>query len=341
MKKINVLIAGATGFIGIELTRILLQHKYVNIKFLCGNSSVGKKMSYFDNFFLNKNLPIIKKFKKEFLKKIDVIFTALPNRDAQKISHHLLKTNKLIDLSGDFRLRNTNHYLKWYKKKHLSKKNISQSIYILPELNNTNVKNYNIISCPGCYPTSILLPLVPILKKKLIKTSNIVIDSKSGYSGAGRVFYNKFKNRNIKNSLSVYGVKNHKHNPEIQQEFVKHLNRKIKFNFTPHLIPMFRGILTSIYVDLDNKSSVSKVIKCLKIFYKNSKFVDIVKENTLLSTISVINTNNCKISVCEISNKKLLILSTIDNLIKGGAGQAVQNFNKIYNFNEYEGLNNL
>ncbi len=339
MKKINILIAGATGYIGVQLVKLLYQHKFVKISYLCGNSSVGKNMSQYDSTFKDNKLPKIKRFNKKYLEEVDVIFTALPNGDAQKISNLLLKKNKLIDLSGDFRINKPREYLRWYRKKHLSRKNIKKSIYLLPEVNNESISKFKIISCPGCYPTSILLPLIPLIYKNLVSNKNIIIDSKSGYSGAGKSVHNKYKNKNLYESLSIYGVANHKHNPEISQELLRYTKKNVEYNFTPHLIPMFRGILSCIYVDVNKNSSPDKIINYLRKFYKNSYFIQIMKKNTLLSTNSVINTNNCKISVCELKNKKrILIVSVIDNLIKGGSGQAVQNFNKIYKFREYEGL---
>ena len=185
MHKLNVLIAGSNGYIGIQLIKLLVKHDGVNIKYLCGNSSVGKKISYYEKSLSNKRLPKISRFKKSYLKNVDIIFTALPNGQAQEISNNLLKKNTLIDLAADFRLDNSYDYLKWYKQKHKSIKNIKKSIYSLPEINGDQLKNYSIISCPGCYPTSILLPLIPLIKKKLIKLQNIIIDSKSGFSGAG------------------------------------------------------------------------------------------------------------------------------------------------------------
>lgn len=339
MKKINVLVAGSTGFIGLQLIKLLVKHKYTNIKYLCGNSSVGRNIAAYDQELKIKTLPNIVKFKKEFLKNVDVVFSALPNGDAQNISKLLKKNNIMIDLSGDFRLRKLSEYKKWYKLKHKARQNINKSIYVLPEITKEKIQNYKIISCPGCYPTSILLALAPLIKKNLIKKNNIIIDSKSGYSGAGRGIYKRNKNKNLFESLSVYGVSDHKHNPEINQELKKITNSKIIFSFTPHLIPMFKGILTNIYVDLNNKISIDDVIKQLEYFYKNSDFVKIMKKNSLISTNDVINTNYCKISVCRTNNKnKIIILSTIDNLIKGGAGQAIQNYNKYFNFNISEGL---
>ena len=338
MKKINALIFGSTGYIGSQLVEMLYKHKYVNIKYLCGNTSVGKKLEYIDKSVKFK-LPLIKKFKKKLLKDVDVIFTALPNGDSQKISKKLYKHNVLIDLSADFRIKNSKIYEKWYRIKHSAKSNIKKSIYSIPEFVKKEVKKYKIISCPGCYPTSILIPLVPLIKNKLIKRNNIIIDSKSGYSGAGKGVHEKYKNKNLYESLSVYGIANHRHNPEIQQELKARTNKLISFNFTPHLTPMFRGILSTIYVDLENNISQTKVLKTLISFYKNESFVKILKSDALLSTNDVINTNNCYISVCKSKySNKIIILSAIDNLIKGGAGQAVQNLNNKFNFSETTGL---
>ena len=193
MRKLNVLIAGSTGYIGIQLIKLLVKHKHINIKYLCGNTSVGKKISFFDNSLRKIKLPKIIKFNKKYIDNVDIIFTALPNGEAQILSNHLNKKNVLIDLAADFRLKKSSDYSKWYKQKHKSIKNIKKSIYALPEISDKKVKKFNIISCPGCYPTSILLPLIPLIKKKIILTDNIIIDSKSGYSGAGRGVHKKYK----------------------------------------------------------------------------------------------------------------------------------------------------
>ena len=340
MSKINILIAGSTGYIGIELIKILVNHKKSNIKYLCGNSSIGKKVSYFDKTLRNYKLPKIIKFNKKLLKYVDVIFTALPNGESQKISKFLLKKNILIDLSADFRLKKANDFLKWYKIKHKAKNMIKKSIYALPEIKRNKIRNNQIISCPGCYPTSILLPLIPLIKGKLISNKNIIIDSKSGYSGAGRGVHIKYKKQNLYQSLSSYGIAIHRHNSEIQQELDLCTERKNTFQFTPHLTPMFRGILSTIYVDMNKGVTKNKVVSLLNSFYRKEFFVKIAKTDTLLSTNSVINTNKCIISVCQSKYKnKLIILSVIDNLIKGGSGQAVQNMNIYFNLNENEGLN--
>ena len=339
MHKLNTLIAGSTGYIGIQLIKLLSKHKYINIKYLCGSSSVGKKISIYEKSLNNKKLPKIIKFDKKLLNNVDVVFTALPNGESQKISNLLTKNNILIDLSADFRLKNPSQYLKWYKIKHSSKKNIKNSIYALPEIKGKLVKDKKIISCPGCYPTSILLPLIPLIKKGIINHKNIIIDSKSGYSGAGRGVHKKFAKKNLYESLSAYGLANHRHNSEIQQELNYETGKNVKFSFTPHLSPMFRGILSTIYVDLNKNININRISLFLTKFYKKHKFVKIIKPNTPISTNHVINTNNCYISICGSKDKnKIIILSAVDNLIKGGAGQAVQNLNILFNFNIDEGL---
>jgi len=339
MRKLNILIAGSTGYIGIQLIKLLILHENVNIKYLCGNSSIGKKISSFDKTPGLKKLPKIVKYNKDFLNYVDIIFTALPNGEAQQISKDLLNKNTLIDLAADFRLNNSKDYLKWYKQKHKAKNNIKNSIYALPEITGNLVKKFKIIGCPGCYPTSILLPLIPLITKKVINQKNIIIDSKSGYSGAGRGVHKKFENKNLYESSSAYGVGFHRHNSEIQQELKNHTSSEINFTFTPHIIPMFRGILSTIYLDTKPGISLKKIQNILKKFHKKNKFVKIKSNNSMLSTNDVINSNNCFISVCKTKFKnQVIILSVIDNLIKGGAGQAVQNMNLKYGFKVYEGL---
>ena len=339
MLKLNALIAGSTGYIGVQLIKLLVKHKYVNIRYLCGNTSVGKKISFYDKSLKTQNLPKIVKYNKKYLKEIDIIFTALPNGEAQEISKHLLKKNTLIDLAADFRLKKISEYLKWYKQKHKAIYNIKKSIYALPETTGKKIKNFQIIGCPGCYPTSVLLPLIPLIQNKSIDFKNIIIDSKSGYSGAGKSILKKYKNKNLYESLSAYGVGFHRHNSEIEQELKNYTKSNIEFTFTPHLTPMFRGILSTIYVDLKTGFSIRKIENILKRFHKKSKFVKILKSDSLISTNDVINTNNCFISVCNTKYKnKVIILSAIDNLIKGGAGQAIQNMNIKFGLKNDEGL---
>jgi len=339
MRKLNVLIAGSTGYIGVQLVKLLNKHQNINIKYLCGNSSVGKNISYYDKDLRNNKLPKIVKFNKSYLNNVDIVFTALPNGEAQLLSKHLLPKNRLIDLAADFRLHDHKEYKKWYKIDHKAKNNIPNSIYALPEVSKKYLKNYKIIACPGCYPTSILLPLLPLLRKNIISEKNIIIDSKSGYSGAGRLVHKKYANKNLYESLSAYEIGFHRHNSEIQQEISKVCKKKFQFSFTPHLTPMFKGLLSTIYINVPKKMNAKRIYNSLKKVYKNNFFIKFAKFNKAISTNDVINTNNCLISVCKSKYKdKIIILSAIDNLIKGGSGQGVQNMNVIYNFPESRGL---
>ncbi len=340
MAKLKVLIAGSTGYIGIELIKILYKHKNVFIKYLCGNSSVGKKISFFDNSLKSKKLPKITKFNKSYLNNIDVIFTALPNGEAQALSKNLLPNNVLIDIAADFRLNSSKNYLKWYKQKHRAPNNIKKSIYSLPEFTGKVIQNFKIISCPGCYPTSILLPLIPLIKAKLINLKSIIADSKSGYSGAGRGVHKIYAKKNLYDSLKAYGVGFHRHNSEIEQELKKYTkNKKIDITFTPHLSPMFKGILSTIYIETKHGVSIKKLNHTLKKTFQKKHFIKVKKINTFISTNDVINTNDCHISICKTKYKnKYIILSAIDNLIKGGSGQAVQNMNIKFNLPETRGL---
>ena len=202
-------------------------------------------------------------------------------------------------MSADFRLKNFKTYKKWYGIDHGCKKLIKESIYAITEFSRDKIRNYKIISCPGCYPTSIQIPLIPLLKKRMIKTSNIIIDSKSGYSGAGKNINEKFSFKNLFNSVSAYSIGSHKHMPEIDQELSAITKKKVKVFFTPHLMPMFRGILSTIYIETNKNFDAKKIYTYLKKYHKNNFFVKIAKFNAWIGTGEVMNTNFCKISVCK------------------------------------------
>ena len=225
MNKLNVLVAGSTGYIGVQLVKLLCKHKYIKIKYLCGNSSIGKNIYFYDKELKKYNLPKIVKINYKYFKEVDVIFTALPNGQSQIIANNLNKKNILIDLSADFRIKKANIYQKFYKIKHKSKKLLNKCVYGLSELNEKEIKNKKIIACPGCYPTSIIT-LYFLYLKKYLKINKVIIDSKSGYSGAGRSILKKKKKMNLFNSLSAYGIPNHRHNAEINQE-LSYLSKKI------------------------------------------------------------------------------------------------------------------
>ncbi len=339
-KKIKVVIAGATGFVGLDLVHILSKHPNVVIKHLCAKKNIGKKISSFDRR-IKKKLPKISSLSKVNWETVDLLFLSLPNGEAQKVIFNLFKYKnlKFIDLSGDFRLENFSNYKKWYLINHKAKNLISESIYSISEFVKNNIKKYRIISNPGCYPTSIQIPLIPLIKKRLIKFDNITIDSKSGFSGAGKNYKKKFTHVNLDKSIFAYSLVKHKHMGEIDQQFKKIYSGKINYTFNPHLLPTFRGILSSIYLELNNKVSIQKIHKELLKNHKRNKFVKILKINTEVGTGNVLNTNNCEISICKTnSSKKIVIFSAIDNLVKGASGQAVQNMNLMYGYNEQSGL---
>jgi len=342
MKKIkNIAIAGATGFSGIELIKILLKHPYANIKYLFAQSNIGKPMSFFDKSFKNTKLPLVSKFSINSINKVDTIFTALPHGESHFISNVMSSKTTLIDLSADFRLEDKNVFQTWYKTEHKSIKNQKKAIYGLSEINRKKILKTNIIACPGCYPTSILLPLIPLIQRDMINPRTIKADSKSGYSGAGKKIYDKkLYPNNIYENIGIYGVAKHRHMPEIDQELSKFSKKKIQISFTPHILPTFRGMLSTIYVDLNNNYDDKKIYKYLLNYYKKDKFIKIFNNNVMINTDAVINTNNCHIGIYNNRFEgQLIIASAIDNLVKGAAGQAVQNFNIKYKFKEDLALN--
>ncbi len=340
--KINVAVIGATGYTGLDLIFMLTKHPRVRIQNLCATKNIGKKINFFDKRINKKSLPKISSVKKINWNNLDLVFLSLPNGEAQKVIKKKFNVNKklkFIDLSADFRIKNIKIYEKNYKIKHLAKNLIKNSLYSIPELNGKKISKYRIISNPGCYPTSVQIPLIPIIQKKLIKTNNITIDAKSGYSGAGKNLEKKFTHKNLYSSTYAYSTKNHRHICEIDEQFTKLLKRKISFSFNPHLLPTFRGILTSIYIHLNKGKTPNSLRKCLMKYYKKSKFIKILKLNTPLGSGNVLNTNKCEISICETRIKnKLIIFSAIDNLVKGASGQAIQNMNLLYKYPENLGL---
>ena len=340
LNKINIAVAGATGYVGLDLIKILSTHPRVTIKYLCAQKKIGKKIQFFDKR-IKKKLPQISNLKNINWNKIDILFCSLPTGQSQILARNLIGKYdlKIIDLSADFRLNNKKDFYKFYKLKHSAPDLLKLSKYSLTEFVKNNLKKYKIIACPGCYPTSIQLPMLPLLKKNLLNKKGIIMDSKSGYSGAGKNLKKKFTHKNIYSAIKVYGIPNHRHTAEIDQEFTKATNSKIQYHFTPHLIPTFRGMLSTIYVEPKKNITIKKIHKELVNFHKKNYFVKILPINKSLGTENVINTNFCEISVCKLKgSKKIMILSAIDNLVKGASGQAVQNMNVMYNLNEKIGL---
>jgi len=334
-KKLKIAIAGATGFVGLELIKKLYSHSESEIKYLFVKGSIDEDLSKILPSNI-KNLPALQMMDVNLINECDVFFSALPHAELNKIAYQINSKVVIIDLSADFRLPDLSVYEKWYGVKHQSPDLQKKSVYGLSEIFKSEIQKSNLIACPGCYPTSILLPLIPLIKKNIIEQDNIIADSKSGYSGAGKKIYNNDQYPNLENNIAIYGVGNHRHMPEINFYLTMHAKKNIEISFTPHLMPTFRGMLSTIYIKSNN--SLDELFEVLDNTYKKENFIEIFKSK-MINTDNVINTNKAHISICESNIKgSFVIACSIDNLLKGAAGQAVQNFNIRYGFEENLGL---
>ena len=341
MKKIiNVAVLGSSGYVGNELVNLLSKHTNVKINFLGSDTYENE---YLINYKSNEkftNLPLLKKNTSFDPSVSDCVFLALPHSISNIYVKKFYDKIKIIDLSADFRLESLEIYEKYYGDNHSCSEYLSEFIYGLVEINRSKIAKSNYIAVPGCYATSILLPLIPLFKKNMINSNDIIIDSKSGYSGAGK----NYDIENIKKAsdynLFNYNTNTHRHIPEIRQELLKSLSiNNLNFSFNPHILPNFRGIMSTIYCNLENKTTKKNIIDNFKEFEKINPFIDFVNDNTRLDLFSIQNTNYCKIKLFDHYNeKKLIIVSVIDNLIKGAAGQAIQCFNLMENFDETQSL---
>ena len=336
--KIGIL--NITGYGGVELARLLANHPEAEIVSVTGRSLAGEHIS--DVFPQLDYMDIT--LEDELSGTVDVVFSALPQVASAEACMPLINQGvKVIDFSADFRLKDSQVYKQWYGENHPSPESLNNSVYGLSEINNIEIKNANLIANPGCYPTSALLGLAPLVFGDLVDT-DIIIDSKSGVSGAGRTLSSGTHFSEVNESVNAYGLDGHRHLPEIVQEVngfyqKNNLYQSSRITFVPHLIPTFRGMLSSIYLELSKGISAKKIFKELKKYHKNNFFVKILPFNKDLGTENVLNTNFCEISICTLKEKrKILILSAIDNLVKGAAGQAVQNMNILYGFKENLGL---
>lgn len=341
---LKVAICGGSGYAGAELLRILGFHSEIEIKVVTSEKSAGKRVSdLFPHLARYRNLIYEPLIREEILSRADLFFMALPHGASQEAVHFLFsKGKRVIDLSADYRLRDASVYEGWYKTPHRFKNTLRKAVYGLPELNRKKIARSNLIANPGCYPTGAIIGLYPAIKNKIIDVESIVIDSKSGTSGAGRKSDTSFSFCEVNEGFKAYGVTTHRHTPEIEQELSAIAKRDVKINFTPHLVPIDRGILTTIYARIMKAVETEKVLELYRETYKKEPFVRLLDVGKFPNVKNVRGTNICEIGI--IVNKRtgtLIIVTAIDNLVKGASGQAVQNMNIMMGFPETLGLDSI
>ncbi len=338
--KINVAVLGSTGYVGMELVKILSNHENVNINFLGSDTIYDEYLTNIENTNKYINLPLLKNNNSFNPLQAEYVFLALPHAVSNKYVNSFYDKIKIIDLSADFRLDSEDIYKQDYGDNHSCTQYLKNFVYGLAEINKNEISKSNYIAVPGCYPTSVLLPLIPLLKKKLIKAEDIIIDTKSGYSGAGKKF--NIKNIQSDNDMNFYNynTNSHRHISEIKQELSKNnLDNNLSFSFNPHILPCFRGMMSTIYCNLEINITKNEINELFKNFDYTNYFIKFIQDNQKLDFFSVQNTNFCKIKIFNHhSDNKIIIVSNIDNLIKGAAGQAVQCFNLMANFEETKSL---
>jgi N-acetyl-gamma-glutamyl-phosphate reductase len=339
---IKIAIAGATGYTGSELLRLLYHHPETDVIKITSEQNAGSPLSsVFPQFGDLFNLTYEPLNPESLAHHADLVFLALPHTLSMKAVSGLITHGiPLIDLSADFRLNNPALYKTWYNVEHTSPDLLGQSVYGLTELNRDAVARTKLLANPGCYPTCALLGLAPLLKEKVIQLENIVVDAKSGVTGAGKTHRSHLHFPEANEALMAYRVGDHPHTPEIEQEISRLAGREVKINFTPHLVPMNRGILCTSYGLLKKKCSTKELVGNYKAFYKDEPFVRILPAGSLPNTRDVRGTNRCDIGIkADDRTGKVIVISVIDNLVKGAAGQAIQNMNLMMGIEESTGLN--
>jgi len=337
---IRVGIIGATGYAGAELVRILCGHPDIELTILTSRQYAGVK---FDEIFPSMTGFVSLVCEALSVDRIcdsaDVLFTALPHKIPMDIVPRLIsRGKKVIDLSADFRFKNSTTYETHYQQ-HTAKELLKKSVYGLCEIYFDKIKNAVLVGAPGCYPTSVLLPLLPLLKRNLIDTHTIIADSKSGVSGAGRSLSLTTHFCEVNESFKAYKPAEHRHNPEMEEVLTIETGQPVHLTFVPHLVPMSRGILTTLYATPVKGIDHKDIEDCLATFYSGRPFVRICRGNRLPDTRNVRGTNYCDIGFkLDERNQRLILISAIDNLVKGAAGQAVQNMNIMLGLDETAGL---
>ena len=338
---IKVGIIGATGYAGSELVRILLGHKDVEIKWYGSRSYIDKKYaSIYQNFFQLVDANCMDDNMEVLADQVDVIFTATPQGlCASLVNEEILSKVKIIDLSADFRIKDVKVYEEWYKLEHKSPQFIEEAVYGLCEINREYVKKARLVANPGCYTTCSILTCYPLVKEGIIDPNTIIVDAKSGTSGAGRGAKVDNLFCEVNENMKAYGVATHRHTPEIEEQLGYACGEKITINFTPHLVPMNRGILATAYASLKKDVTYEEVKAIYDKYYADEKFVRVLEKDVCPQTKWVEGSNYVDVNFkIDPRTNRIIMMGAIDNLVKGAAGQAVQNMNLMFGLKESEGL---
>lgn len=338
---IKVGIVGATGYAGSELVRILLGHKDVEIKWYGSRSYIDKKYaSIYQNFFQLVDANCMDDNMEVLADQVDVIFTATPQGlCASLVNEEILSKVKIIDLSADFRIKDVKVYEEWYKLEHKSPQFIKEAVYGLCEINREDVKKARLVANPGCYTTCSILTCYPLVKEGIIDPNTIIVDAKSGTSGAGRGAKVDNLFCEVNENMKAYGVATHRHTPEIEEQLGYACGEKITINFTPHLVPMNRGILATAYASLKKDVTYEEVKAIYDKYYADEKFVRVLEKDVCPQTKWVEGSNYVDVNFkIDPRTNRIIMMGAIDNLVKGAAGQAVQNMNLMFGLKESEGL---
>lgn len=338
---IKVGIIGATGYAGSELVRILLGHKNVEIKWYGSRSYIDKKYaSIYQNFFQLVDANCMDDNMEVLADQVDVIFTATPQGlCASLVNEEILSKVKIIDLSADFRIKDVKVYEEWYKLEHKSPQFIEEAVYGLCEINREDVKKARLVANPGCYTTCSILTCYPLVKEGIIDPNTIIVDAKSGTSGAGRGAKVDNLFCEVNENMKAYGVATHRHTPEIEEQLGYACGEKITINFTPHLVPMNRGILATAYASLKKDVTYEEVKAIYDKYYADEKFVRVLEKDVCPQTKWVEGSNYVDVNFkIDPRTNRIIMMGAIDNLVKGAAGQAVQNMNLMFGLKESEGL---
>lgn len=335
-------IIGASGYTGADMIRLAALHPAIRLMALAANTHAGKPLAEVFPHLGFLDAPRLTSVEETDWEACDVVFCGLPHGAAQDIIATLPGHLKIIDMSADFRLRDPALYAEWYGRKHAALDLLSEAVYGLSEHYGKEIAGARLVACPGCYPTAALLALLPPVAAGLIDASDIIIDAKSGVSGAGRSLKQNLLFSEAGEGISPYGVASHRHAPEIEQEISKAAGAPVVVNFTPHLIPMSRGELVTCYVRLKTGAAAADLRAALAAFYKDKPFVRIAPNDAIPATQAVRGSNYCLIGVfADRVPGRAMLISVIDNLVKGSAGQALQNFNLMFGFKETTGLEQL